>query len=88
MAARTTRTDGVPDLGQLDLGYHYPETEPTTLVGDCDGDGRVEIQELILAVNIALGNAPLAQCPSLDANGDGVVGIDELLQAVRGALSS
>jgi len=37
-------------------------------------------------VNIALGNSPLSDCPSLDRNGDGIVTIDELIAAVRYAL--
>jgi hypothetical protein len=32
--------------------------------GDCNGDGRVVISELILAVNIALGAADIASCPN------------------------
>ena len=28
-------------------------------VGDCDGDGQVSINELVLGVNIALGSLPV-----------------------------
>jgi hypothetical protein len=55
--------------------------------GDCDGDGTVTVDELIIGINIALGSAPLAQCASFDVNGDGMVTIDELLTAVNRALS-
>lgn len=58
----------------------------TACAGDCDGDGRVTIAELITGVNIALGLAGEGDCPSLDADGDGVVGVDELVGAVRNAL--
>jgi hypothetical protein len=34
-------------------------------VGDCNGDGSVAINELITAVNIALGNSPPSICPAL-----------------------
>ena len=54
--------------------------------GDCDGNRRVDISELIGGVNIALGNAPLAACPSFDGDGSGAVTIDELLRAVNNAL--
>ena len=54
--------------------------------GDCNGDGRVLIPELIDGVQIALGTAPLAICASFDANSDQQVTIDELLLAVRAAL--
>lgn len=35
-------------------------------VGDCNGDGTVRINELILGVNIALGNAAVGTCASFD----------------------
>lgn len=59
------------------------ETSPP---GDCDGSGRVTIDELIAGVRIALGEAPLATCAALDDDGDGVVGIAELIAAVGLAL--
>lgn len=52
-------------------------------VGDCDGDGEVAINELILAVSIALGTSPIGQCPSI---GPGPIGIDRLISSVNGAL--
>lgn len=64
-------------------------TAPTTArpcPGDCDGDGRVSIEELVVAVRIALGTADLELCPSIDADGDGDVSIAELVQAVRAAI--
>lgn len=62
------------------------EGEPTC-PGDCNGNGQVSINELIIGVNIALGNAPIADCPAFDANGSGDVGINELIQAVLSALN-
>lgn len=56
-------------------------------VGDCNGDGEVTINELILGVNIALGNKPLSECPAADANGDGEVTIGELIQAVKDVIN-
>ena len=55
-------------------------------VGDCDGDGTVTVSELVTAVNIALGLAPLNTCTAVDTNGDGMVTINELVAAVTGAL--
>lgn len=55
--------------------------------GDCDGDGRVTIDELVAGVRIALGDAPLATCAAADGDGDGVVGIAELVAAVGRALT-
>lgn len=54
--------------------------------GDCGGDGRVTIDDLIQAVTIALGVRPAAACASVDAGGDGRVTIDELIAAVGAAL--
>lgn len=54
--------------------------------GDCDGDGAVVVAELIAAVGITLGTAPLAACASGDGDGDGQVTVDELIRAVNAAL--
>lgn len=54
-------------------------------VADCNDDGAVRINELVAAVNIALGGA-LSACPGADANGDGQVTINELVSAVSDAL--
>ncbi len=64
-----------------------PTATPKPCVGDCDGDGVVTVAEIILGVNIALGNLPLTQCPALDTGGDGQVTVDEILQAVNVALN-
>ncbi|MGH7785800.1 MAG: hypothetical protein ACRERC_02980, partial [Candidatus Binatia bacterium] len=57
-----------------------------TCAGDCDSDGSVGVQELILEVRIALGSAETADCRAADDDGDGAVAINELLAAVRRAL--
>ena len=56
-------------------------------VGDCSDDGMVAINELVVGVNIALGNSPVSACPAFDANGDGQVAINELITAVNNALN-
>ncbi|MBX3027839.1 autotransporter-associated beta strand repeat-containing protein [bacterium] len=66
-----------------------PTATPTggaTCAGDCDGNGAVGINELVLGVNIALGNERVDRCPGFDSNGDGQVGIAELIAAVNNAL--
>lgn len=55
-------------------------------VGDCNGDGMVTIDELVRAVNIALGTTALEQCSGVDGNRDRSVAIDELIRAVTHAL--
>jgi hypothetical protein len=54
--------------------------------GDCDGDTRVTVAELIVAVNIALGTSPLGACAAADANGDAQVLITDLVTDVGNAL--
>lgn len=61
---------------------------PIAVAGDCDGDGRVLVEELIMAVRIALDESPLSACPAIDTDGSGTVSVDELIAAVRVALSS
>jgi hypothetical protein len=56
-------------------------------VGDCNGTGDVVVNELIIGVNIALGNAPVANCSTFDANSDGMVTINELILGVNNALN-
>ena len=55
---------------------------PTTCSGDCNGDGSVLIHELILLVNIGLGDAEVAACTAGDVNQDGAVTIAEIIAAV------
>jgi hypothetical protein len=55
--------------------------------GDCTGDGSVAVNELIVGVNIALGNAVTSACPPFDRNADGTVSISELIAAVGAALN-
>jgi parallel beta-helix repeat protein len=95
LADRTTRTDLVPDDGNVDGGFHYPAAvvyvtptpaPPGSLVGDCNGDGYVTIDEVILAVNIALGTSPMSMCPAVDTNHDGIAEVNELIAAVNSVL--
>src|SRR5262245_47998758 len=53
--------------------------------GDCKAQGRVDIADLILAVNIVLGLASLQECAAL---GSAPVGIGHLITAVNNALCS
>jgi outer membrane protein assembly factor BamB len=57
-------------------------------VGDCNDDRRVTIDELVRAVNIALGADAVASCDAIDNNRDGAVAINELVRGVTKALNS
>jgi hypothetical protein len=79
----------------LNDGYVEPATPARVSIdvreayaGDCDGDGRVAVNELVLGVRIALGNVPASACPAFDLDGDGSVAIGELIAAVNEALST
>ncbi len=54
--------------------------------GDCNGNGTIGIDELVLQVAISLEAEPLARCQAADTNGDTLVSIDELIRGVSGAL--
>jgi hypothetical protein len=56
--------------------------------GDCDGNGRVTIDELLLSVRIGLGGASLDGCRAADPSGDGRVLIHELVAAAGNTLNA
>src|SRR5262249_28679681 len=57
-----------------------------TCGGDCDGDGRVTVDEVVTGITIALDQQSVLRCASLDPNVDQQVTIDELMTAVINAL--
>jgi hypothetical protein len=48
----------------------------------------VTVNDLIIMVNIALGNTPLSACPIGDADGSGDITVNEIIKAVGFALTS
>lgn len=54
---------------------------------DCADDGAVTVNELVAAVGIALGGAPVAGCAAADVDGDQAVAINELIAGVNAALA-
>lgn len=50
--------------------------------GDCDGDGKVFVDEVTRAVLILGGQRDVSFCPAADADGDGRVFVDEVTLAV------
>ncbi len=79
----------------LNNGYAEPATPARVTVqvregfaGDCNGDGHVAVNELVLGVGIALGSLPASACPAFDLDGNGTVDIGELIAAVNDALST
>jgi CSLREA domain-containing protein len=73
------------------LGVHVDigavESSATSCVGDCGYDGNVTVNELVLMVNIAIGNALVTACEPGDKNGDANITVDELVTAVNNSLN-
>jgi hypothetical protein len=59
---------------------------PPSCPADCNGNGTVEVNEVITAIRIALGESDLGVCPAADLNRDVGITIDEILAAVRALL--
>ena len=58
---------------------------PHPCTGDCNGDGAVTVSELIVAVNIVLGNADRNSCPAFGA--ELTLTISDLITAVNSVLN-
>ena len=90
LAAADLNGDEVVDLLVLDrAGEHARALINATgpfCGGDCNADGEITIDELMRAVNIALGLVDPRECIAVDLDGDGVVEIHELVGAVDLAL--
>ena len=56
-------------------------------VGDCNGDGEVTIDELLVGVNIVLDTLPLSACPAFDTGMKGTVSVSDVTTAVGNALN-
>lgn len=63
----------------------YPSL--TSCAADCDGDGLIDVAEVLTGVAIALGESPLPRCSRADRDGDGNVFVDELIVAIDQALA-
>jgi len=60
---------------------------PPSCAGDCNGDGTVSIGELVILVNIALGNLQSSACPAGIPAGTSV-DVGFIIRAVNYALST
>lgn len=59
---------------------------PFACIGDCDGNGHVDVGDLIKAVNVALGITDVSACLPGDGNASGMITVNELIAAVDKAL--
>jgi hypothetical protein len=60
--------------------------ELASCLGDCDGDHRVAVHELVTMVNVALGEASSATCLA-GANQDDAITVEDIVTAVGHALN-
>jgi hypothetical protein len=58
----------------------------STCTGDCNSDGSVSVDELVMGVGIAMGDVDISQCPAMDAQRDSTVGVNDLVRAINVAL--
>jgi outer membrane protein assembly factor BamB len=56
-------------------------------VGDCNGDAKVAINELVVSVRISLGAVAIEACDAIDNNRDRAVAINELIRGVTKSLN-
>lgn len=90
----TPRRDSTPSLTPTRAAVSTPSDTPTrrptadagSCAGDCDGDFVVRIDELLLAVRIALAEEDTSRCEGIDVDPDGIVAVNELVAGVEGML--
>jgi hypothetical protein len=92
--AADVNSDRKPDVltanmvrNDVSLLLNTSEGPPFPCTGDCDLDGAVSIDELVLGVSLSFDPETLDSCPAIDPDGDRRIGVDELVRAVRDALS-
>ncbi|MCP4996912.1 MAG: hypothetical protein GY934_24515 [Gammaproteobacteria bacterium] len=54
-------------------------------IGDVNGDGIVDLQDVILTLQVLTGMSPAEIQLKADANGDGEIGLAEAINAIRQA---
>jgi hypothetical protein len=60
----------------------------TACPGDCDRNGRVSVDELAMAVGIALDGSNVSACEPADTDADGRLSINDLVASINGALTA
>jgi hypothetical protein len=83
----TNPPEDTPTETPTEIAPTQTQTPGPVCTGDCDGDGSVTVDEIVTAVNIALGATPLTACLAADSDGSTTVTVDELVSAVNAALN-
>ena len=63
-----------------------PSRAASACAGDCNEDGAVSIDDLVLTVNVGLGVMPMTDCTSADSDSNQRVDIDEMVHAVQNSI--
>lgn len=53
--------------------------------GDCNGDGTVDVSDLVITVAVVLGVTPETECEAADHDQDGVMAVNDVVAAVVAA---
>lgn len=88
MIGISARLRTIPVLSVM-LGLLVLPTQSTaqTCLGDCNGDRRVTVSELVMLVNMALGAADMSECEVADTDHNERISVNELVAAVNTALA-
>ena len=73
--------------GTIGDGVFLTRSTDGQCLGDCDGNGAVTVNEIIVMVNIDLGSLPVTGCPAADPDNTGTVSITQIIAAVSNALN-
>lgn len=73
-------------LAAAPLAAQLPTSLPLC-IGDCDASATVTVDEILVGVNIALGQRGLATCRAFDRDGSDTLTVDELVSGVDAALN-
>jgi len=83
--------DGHFDRDEIDAGSDPADATSVPreggCAGDCNEDGAVTVDEILIGVGLALGSGSVDGCSAMDADGDSTVTVDEILLAVNAALT-
>jgi hypothetical protein len=71
------------DTNMITIATNGP---PPVCSGDCNGDGVVTVDEIVVIIQMALGERELGACLAADSTGDGAITVDEIIAAVDTAL--
>ena len=78
-------------VGIVGRGFSFAEVDGGCgfrCVGDCNGDDRVSIAELLIGVRQGLESLNISDCRAFDIDGSGAVEVSEVVRGVGHALDN